>query len=121
MSLGATTWLKSLSGGSGHRIGSRNEGPPFPCTPLIRVCGSLLCYGAMSESVRLTVLYEEGDDGWIIARIREYPAAMSQGRTREEARDNAIDALTELARSYAHDEANDDPAEAGEPVEVTVA
>ena len=54
----------------------------------------------MTESLRLTVIYEQGDDGWVLARIREVPAAISQGRTREEARENVIDALRELALSY---------------------
>ena len=54
----------------------------------------------MSHPVDLSVIYEHGDDGWVIARIREFPAAMSQGRTREEARANVIDALRELVFSY---------------------
>ena len=36
----------------------------------------------------------------MIARILEVPAAMSQGRTREEARGNVLDALRELVLSY---------------------
>ena len=48
----------------------------------------------MSEKLRLTIGYDEPDeDGWIVARIIEVPGAMSQGRTREEARKNVIDAL----------------------------
>jgi predicted RNase H-like HicB family nuclease len=54
----------------------------------------------VSESLQLTVTYEDGEDGFVIARIREVPAAMSQGRTREEARDNVLDALRELVLSY---------------------
>ena len=54
----------------------------------------------MSEPLHLTVVYEEGEDGWVIARIREVPAAMSQGRTQEEARENVLDALRELVLSY---------------------
>ena len=30
---------------------------------------------------------------WIVARVLEVPGAISQGRTREEARDNVLDAL----------------------------
>jgi predicted RNase H-like HicB family nuclease len=59
--------------------------------------------------VDLTVVYEQGADGWITARIREFPAAMSQGRTREDARENVLDALRELVFSYL---------EEGEPVPV---
>jgi predicted RNase H-like HicB family nuclease len=48
----------------------------------------------MGEKLRLTIGYDEPDeDGWIVARIIEVPGAMSQGRTREEARENVIDAL----------------------------
>jgi predicted RNase H-like HicB family nuclease len=47
----------------------------------------------MSESLRVTILYEEGEDGWVVASIPEVPGANSQGRTREEARANVIDAL----------------------------
>ena len=48
----------------------------------------------MSEKLRMTIAYEEPDEeGWVVARIVEVPGALSQGRTREEARENVIDAL----------------------------
>ena len=47
----------------------------------------------MSESLQVTIVYEDGEDGWIVASIPEVPGANSQGRTREEARANVIDAL----------------------------
>lgn len=47
----------------------------------------------MSESLRVTIVYEQGDEGWIVASIPEVPGALSQGQTREEARTNVIDAL----------------------------
>ena len=47
----------------------------------------------MSDSLQLTIVYEEGDDGWIICSVPEVPGTMSQGRTRQEARANVIDAL----------------------------
>jgi predicted RNase H-like HicB family nuclease len=47
----------------------------------------------MSESLSVTIVYEQGEDGWIVASIPEVPGANSQGRTREEARANVIDAL----------------------------
>ncbi len=50
----------------------------------------------MSESLHLTIVYEQGDDGWIVASIPEVPGAHSQGKTREEARENVIDALRGL-------------------------
>jgi predicted RNase H-like HicB family nuclease len=47
----------------------------------------------MSESLHLTIVYEQGEDGWVIASIPEVPGVHSQGKTREEARSNVIDAL----------------------------
>lgn len=43
-----------------------------------------------------TIIFETGDDGWWIATIPEVPGASSQGRTKEEARENVLDALSEL-------------------------
>lgn len=57
----------------------------------------------MSGPLDLTVIYSQGVDGWVLAQIRELPAAMSQGRTREEARANVLDALRELVFSYLED------------------
>lgn len=45
--------------------------------------------------VSWTVVYEQSD-GWWVAEIAEVPGAISQGRTKEEARDNVLDALNEL-------------------------
>jgi predicted RNase H-like HicB family nuclease len=48
----------------------------------------------MAASVDFTISYDSPDEeGWIVARILEVPGAMSQGRTREEARENVLDAL----------------------------
>ncbi len=48
----------------------------------------------MSDKLRLMITYDEPDeDGWIVARVVQVPGAISQGRTREEARENVIDAL----------------------------
>ena len=48
----------------------------------------------MTASVDFTIAFDEPDeDGWIVARVVEVPGALSQGRTREEARENVIDAL----------------------------
>jgi len=47
-----------------------------------------------AASVDFTITFESPDEeGWIAARILEVPGAMSQGRTREEARENVLDAL----------------------------
>lgn len=46
-------------------------------------------------SIDLTIGFESPDeDGWIVARVLEVSGAMSQGRTRDEARENALDALS---------------------------
>ena len=45
------------------------------------------------ERLDLEIVYEPGEDGWIIASIPQVPGVFSQGRTREEARTNVIDAL----------------------------
>jgi len=50
----------------------------------------------MSDPLRLTIVYEPGEDGWIVASVPEVPGALSQGATREEARSNVIDALRGL-------------------------
>jgi predicted RNase H-like HicB family nuclease len=41
----------------------------------------------------LTILYDQGEDGWIVASIPAVPGTLSQGRTRAEARENVLDAL----------------------------
>jgi predicted RNase H-like HicB family nuclease len=45
------------------------------------------------EQLDLTIVYEPSEDGWILATIPEIRGVFSQGRTREEARANVIDAL----------------------------
>jgi predicted RNase H-like HicB family nuclease len=48
----------------------------------------------MAASVDFTISFDSPDEeGWIVARILEVPGAMSQGRTREEAKENVLDAL----------------------------
>jgi predicted RNase H-like HicB family nuclease len=48
----------------------------------------------MTACVEFTIAYDEPDeDGWILAQVLEVPGALIQGRTREEARINALDAL----------------------------
>lgn len=48
----------------------------------------------MATSVDFTIAFDEPDEeGWIVARVLEVPGALSQGRTREEARVNVLDAL----------------------------
>jgi predicted RNase H-like HicB family nuclease len=47
----------------------------------------------MANELDLTIVYEPGEDGWIVASIPEVAGVFSQGRTRDEARENVIDAL----------------------------
>lgn len=47
-----------------------------------------------AASVDFTISFDSPDEeGWIVARILEVPGAISQGRTREEAKENVLDAL----------------------------
>lgn len=50
----------------------------------------------MTESLHLTITYEDADDGWVLAQVAEILGAISQGKSREEARANVIDALDVL-------------------------
>lgn len=47
----------------------------------------------MSDALRFTIRYSDGGGGWVMAQVEEVPGAISQGRTRKEARENVIDAL----------------------------
>jgi predicted RNase H-like HicB family nuclease len=72
---------------AGARFESRPSNP-------VQLCWSLWRYRvAMPEQLDLTIVYEPGEEGWIIASIPEVAGVFSQGRTREEARTNVIDAL----------------------------
>ena len=44
----------------------------------------------------LTIIYERGADGGWVATIPEIPGAFSQGSTKADARQNVLDALSEL-------------------------
>ena len=47
----------------------------------------------MIEALNVTIVFEDGDDGWVVASIPAVPGTVSQGRTRDEARENVLDAL----------------------------
>jgi predicted RNase H-like HicB family nuclease len=70
----------------------------------------------VSDSLQLTIVYEPGEEGWIIASVSQVPGALSQGRTREEARENVIDALRLLLSPEPGDIAGD-----REPLRLTIA
>ena len=44
--------------------------------------------------MELTVIIQQGEDGWITGQIEQIPAVISQGRTREELKFMLRDALT---------------------------
>jgi len=45
------------------------------------------------DTLDLTIVYEVDEDGWHIASIPEVPGVHTQGQTRDEARENVLDAL----------------------------
>lgn len=70
----------------------------------------------VTDSLRLTIVYERGEDGWVLASVPEVPGTHTQGRTREEARENVIDALRLMLRPEPGEEPGDD----SEPLELTI-
>ncbi len=76
---------------------------------------------AMSETLRLTIVYEDAGDGWIMASVPEVPGALIQGRTRAEARENVIDALHGILELRFDEHALTEPATDSEPLELTIA
>ncbi len=75
----------------------------------------------VSETLSLTIVYEDGGDGWIVASIPEVPGAHSQGHTRQEARENVIDALHGILELRFGEHALSEPAGDSEPLELTIA
>ena len=70
----------------------------------------------MSDALQLTIRFEPGEDDWSIASIPGVPGAISQGRTREEARANVIDALRLMLKPEP-----DAPPADSEPLQLTIA
>lgn len=75
----------------------------------------------MSEPLRLTIVYEDGEDGWIVASVPEVPGVHSQGRTRAEARVNVIDALRGILELRFGEHALTEPAPDSESLELVIA
>jgi predicted RNase H-like HicB family nuclease len=69
-----------------------------PCTrgADVRYGEDLMALAHGEDVEHLTIRFEEAEDGWIAARILEFPGAISQGRSHDEARANVIDALDDL-------------------------
>jgi predicted RNase H-like HicB family nuclease len=74
----------------------------------------------VSETLSLTVHFEDAGDGWVLATIPEVPGAISQGRTREEARENVIDALRTVLTPD-HELAGQAPSSDDESLTLTIA
>lgn len=72
-------WGKSSAAGQPHRPGAQRR------SAIIELL-----------STNLTIIYEKGEDGFWIATIPEVPGAFSQGKTKKEARANALEAMLEL-------------------------
>jgi predicted RNase H-like HicB family nuclease len=75
----------------------------------------------MSESLRLTIVYEDGGDSWVVGPIPEVQGAHSQGHTRAEARENVIDALHGILQLRFGEHLLAEPASDSEPIELTIA
>jgi predicted RNase H-like HicB family nuclease len=43
--------------------------------------------------IKLTAIIEKSDDGWYVGQVEEMPAAISQGKTIQEVKDNLSDAV----------------------------
>lgn len=75
----------------------------------------------MSESLKLTIVFESDEEGWIVASVPEVPGAHSQGRTRDEARANVIDALRGILELRFGEHALTQPAADSESLELVIA
>jgi len=72
---------------------------------------------AMSDGLRFTIRYSDGGEGWTMAQVEQVPGAISQGRTRAEARENVTDALRLMLRPEPDETADPDR----EPLELPLA
>jgi len=62
--------------------------------------------------MRFTAVYVNGDSGWIVAFVEEFPNIVTQGKTIEEARDRVIDAvriMLEIGREECAESTSDRP------------
>jgi predicted RNase H-like HicB family nuclease len=69
---------------------------PFPGGADVRYREDLMALAHGEDVEQLTIRFEEAEEGWIAAQIVEFPGAISQGRSHDEARANVIDALDDL-------------------------
>jgi predicted RNase H-like HicB family nuclease len=71
----------------------------------------------VSDALTLTIVFEQ-DDAWVVASVPEVPGAHSQGRTREEARRNVIEALRGILELRFGEHADTEPAPDSESLEL---
>jgi len=96
-------------------------GAPFGGTPESARLRCRYRSRVMSGTLRLTIVYEDAGEGWIMASVPEVPGAFSQGRTRAEARENVIDALHGILELRFGEHALTEPARDSEPLKLTIA
>lgn len=74
------------------------------------------------ERVRLTVVYEDAGDGWVMARIPQLPGVLTQGETVEEARAMIASALRDYLEFYVETQPGEPPAPDAhtEPLELLI-
>ena len=56
-------------------------------------CAPVILALVATSTLQMTICFEQGEDGWLVASVPEVPGTHSQGRTRDEARANVLDAL----------------------------
>ncbi len=74
----------------------------------------------MSDELHLTIRYSDAGDGWVTAQVLEIPGAISEGKTRDEAKLNVLDAL-EVVLTPDEELAGGSKAEDSESLILTVA
>jgi predicted RNase H-like HicB family nuclease len=75
----------------------------------------------VAKALRLTIVFEADEAGLVVATIPEVPGAHSQGRTREEARANVIEALHGILKLRFGEHARAEPAPDSEALELYIA
>ena len=58
--------------------------------------------------IQLSIIYQQVEDGWIQARIAEFPGVITAAPTKAEAKGLVLDALREYLLSFADDDQADE-------------
>jgi predicted RNase H-like HicB family nuclease len=56
---------------------------------------------ATTDQLSFTIVLEPVEEGWFMARVKEFPEVVTAAATRDEARLMALDALREYLASFA--------------------